>query len=101
MAGALSESEDAVNSCKLAGQKRCKNASVIAKAQTAAITGDLYTNLCAGFRQQEFRQKGTRIAALCDVYTDFHFFRIPNPTHYANSQKRPQTKRSFNETRSA
>ena len=48
MAGALSESEDAVNSCKLAGQKRCKNASVIAKAQAAAITGDLYTNLCAG-----------------------------------------------------
>jgi hypothetical protein len=48
MAGALSESEDAVNSCKLAGPKRCKNASVIAKAQTAATTGDLYTNLCAG-----------------------------------------------------
>ena len=28
-------------------------------------------------------------------------FESPNPTHYANSQKRPQTKRSFNETRSA
>ena len=58
--------------------------------------------LCWIDRQREFRRTGTRIAALCDVYTDFPLlFESPNPTHYANSQKRPQTKRSFNETRSA
>jgi SWIB/MDM2 domain len=33
----------------------------------------LHQSLCWIDRQQEFRRKGTRIAALCDVYTDFHF----------------------------
>jgi len=52
----------------------------------------LHQPLCWIDRQQEFRRKGTRIAALCDVYTDFHFCSNPPTQHImpiAKSARKP------------
>ena len=45
MAVALSESEAAVNSCKLASPKRCKNGSRCGEAQAAVGTGEFLHKL--------------------------------------------------------
>ena len=86
LAGALSESEDAVIPANLRGQ----SGSVIAKAQTAAITGDLYTNLCAGLTASRSLDERGRDSGL--VYTDFHFCSNPATQHImpiAKSARKP------------